>query len=729
MKRIIYALSIIFLPAISLFAQNETLRGDEAIAKLKQTGQYDSLLEAVRDARKENGQTDEAQTADAVGQTAQVTASDGAANDRFGISVAISGDTAIVGASSDDVGANANQGSAYIFVRNGTTWTEQAKLTALDGAAQDFFGVSVSIYGDTAVVGANMDDVGANMNRGSAYVFIRNGTTWTQQAQLIASDGAGGDQFGFSVSISGETVIAGAYLDDVGANSNQGSAYVFVRSGTAWTEQAKLTAADGAVGDGFGYGVSISGNTIIAGASGDDIGANSDQGSAYIFVRNGTTWTEQAKLTASDGAASDQFGISAAVSGETAIVGAIYDDVGANSDQGSAYIFVRNGTTWTEQAKLTASDGAADDQFGYGVSIYGGTVSVGAPGSNVDKGSAYVFVRKGMVWMQQPKLTALDGAANDGFGFVTAVSGDKIIVGALSDDVGANTDQGSAYFFVADVAAVPVRSPFDFDGDGKTDISIFRPSVGEWWINRSSTSQVVAGAFGNSTDKIVPADFTGDGKSDIAVWRGSTGEWFILRSENASYYSVPFGQADDVPAPADFDGDGKADSTVFRPSNGTWFINKSSGGTDIVTFGQAGDVPVVGDYDGDGKADIAIFRPSNGQWWLSRSTAGIVAATFGVSSDKPVQGDFSGDGKTDLAFWRPASGEWFILRSENSSFYSVPFGQTGDIPTPGDYDGDGKTDTAVFRSGVWYVQQSTSGILIRQFGLGDDKPVPSAFVP
>jgi hypothetical protein len=284
------------------------------------------------------------------------------------------------------------------------------------------------------------------------------------------------------------------------------------------------------------------------------------------------------------------------------------------------------------------------------------------------------------------------------------------------------------YIYTAAKSTLSATVNANFDADGKSDISIYRPSVGEWWINRSATSQTVAAQFGVSSDKIVPADFSGDGKTDIAFFRPSTGEWFILRSEDGSFYSVPFGASGDIPAPADYDADGKADTAVFRPTSGTWFINKSTGGTDIVTFGQAGDVPVTGDYDGDGKSDIAIFRPSNGQWWLNRSSAGVIAAAFGSSSDKPVQGDYSGDGKTDIAFWRPATGEWFILRSEDSSFYSIPFGQTGDQPVPGDYDGDGKTDPGVFRSGVWYLQRSTEGILIVNFGLPGDVPVPSGYL-
>ncbi|MET0752226.1 MAG: FG-GAP-like repeat-containing protein [Pyrinomonadaceae bacterium] len=275
--------------------------------------------------------------------------------------------------------------------------------------------------------------------------------------------------------------------------------------------------------------------------------------------------------------------------------------------------------------------------------------------------------------------------------------------------------------------------PFDFDGDGKTDISIFRPSVGEWWYSRSIDGGNYAAQFGNSSDKLVPGDFTGDGKTDIAIWRPSTGEWFILRSEDGSFYSYPFGTNGDIPTVGDFDSDGKADSAVFRPSDTTWYIRRSSdSGFTIQQFGASGDVPVVADYDGDGKSDIAIFRASVGEWWIQKSSnSSVVAFQFGNSSDKPVQGDYTGDGKADVAIYRPVSGEWFILRSEDFSYYSFPFGASEDIPAPGDYDGDGRFDATVFRpsQSTWYVQRTTAGTLIQGFGISGDVPVPSAFVP
>jgi len=280
------------------------------------------------------------------------------------------------------------------------------------------------------------------------------------------------------------------------------------------------------------------------------------------------------------------------------------------------------------------------------------------------------------------------------------------------------------------VAPPITRSPFDFDGDGKTDISIFRPTPAEWWYLKSSNGGNAALQFGSSGDTLTPADFTGDGRADVATFRPSTGNWFVLRSEDFSFYAFPFGTSGDVPVPADYDGDSKADAAVFRPSTTTWYINRSTGGTTIQAFGTAGDVPVPADFDGDGKADLAIYRRPAGEWWILRSTAGLIAAQFGTATDKTVQGDFTGDGKADMAFFRPSTGEWYVLRSNDFSFFSFPFGTSTDVPSPGDYDGDGKFDAAVFRpsTNTWYIQRSTAGTLIQPFGISGDVAVPNVYV-
>ncbi|MBK6750529.1 MAG: hypothetical protein IPG67_11090 [Acidobacteria bacterium] len=275
----------------------------------------------------------------------------------------------------------------------------------------------------------------------------------------------------------------------------------------------------------------------------------------------------------------------------------------------------------------------------------------------------------------------------------------------------------------------------DLDGDMWSDLSIFRPNGtfgAEWWWLRS-TGGNSAVQFGVSSDTVVAADYTGDGKTDVGFWRPSTGQWYILRSEDFSFYAFPFGTTSDIPVPADYDGDGKADPSIFRPSNATWYINRSAGDVGIVQFGSTGDKPIGEDFDGDGKADVAIFRPNGvygAEWWIAYSSGGVFATQFGRPTDKAVPADYTGDGKADIAFWDPATGYWYILRSDDLSYFAFPFGAAGDLPVPGDYDGDARSDPGVFRpsNGNWYIDRSTSGILIQQFGITGDMPVPNAFV-
>ena len=418
------------------------LQGEAAVTYLKEQGLYDSLQAALTVAFYP---VTIDQTFD---EQQKLTASDGAAGDFFG-NVAIHGNTVVVGAHQDDVGANVDQGSAYVFVREGGSWIEQQKLTASDGATDDFF-ANAAVHGNTIVVTASMDDVGSNVDQGSAYVFVREGGSWTEQQKLTASDGAAGDLFGRGVDIHGNTIVVSSSFDDVGSNVDQGSAHVFVREGKSWVEQQKLTASDGAGGDFFSDSVAIHGETIVVGAPADDIGSNFNQGSAYVFVREDQSWVEQQKLTASDGAFFDVFGTSVAIHGETIIVGAFFDD-SPNFDQGSAYVFAREGESWTEQQKLTASDGAFNDRFGTSVAIHGETIVVGAleddVGGNFNQGSAYVFQRQGSSWSEQQKLTASDGAAADFFGHPVAIHGNTIVVAASQDDIGSNVNQGSVYVF------------------------------------------------------------------------------------------------------------------------------------------------------------------------------------------------------------------------------------------------------------------------------------------
>ena len=375
-------------------------------------------------------------TVDPFVQQAKLAASDGAAGDSFGQSVAVDGNTAVVGA----YNKSGVMGAAYVFVLSNGAWSQQAELTASDGAANDDFGFSVAVYGDTAVIGAFGKANGTKNAQGAAYVFTRSGTVWSQQAKLLSADGAAGDHFGWSVAVNADTAVLGAYSKANGAKSGQGAAYVFTRSGAAWSQQAKLLASDGAYGDNFGVSVGVSGDTAVIGTP----FKASQQGAAYVYTRSGTTWGQQTKLTASDGAGADNFGYSVAVNGNTALIGAYQ-----NGGNGAAYVFVGGGTSWSQQAKLTASDGAAGDEFGLSVALNGDTAVIGANGKTNSRGAAYAFGRGGTAWMQLSKATASDGATSDNFGISVTVSGNTIVIGAAG-----NAGKGAAYAFTPGVPSV-----------------------------------------------------------------------------------------------------------------------------------------------------------------------------------------------------------------------------------------------------------------------------------
>jgi hypothetical protein len=322
-----------------------------------------------------------------------------------------------------------------------------------------------------------------------------------------------------------------------------------------------------------------------------------------------------------------------------------------------------------------------------------------------------------------------DGAAMNGtwslYG-VDDVSGDVATITGWKLTFEAND-------FVCDLAGVKSRA--DFDGDGKTDLSVFRPSEGNWYLNRSTAGFGVLN-WGISTDTLVPGDYDADGKTDTAIFRPNAtpaaSDFYILNSNGFTVSGVSWGTTGDVAVVADYDGDGKADPAVFRPSSNTWYVLKSTGGFTADVFGESGDVPMAMDTNADAKAQIAVYRASNSTWYIARPTGtpstNFDAIPFGMAGDRLVPADYDGDSKDDVAVYRPSNGTWYVLKSTGGTSITA-FGISTDIPVPGDYDGDGKDDLAVYRNGTWYVLRSTAGLLVQPFGISTDSPIPARYIP
>ena len=390
-------------------------------------------------------------------QHTKLVAGDRRGGDQLGFAVAISGNEVITGAPKHSAGGLAS-GAAYIFEqKEDGVWVETIKLSDGETASEDQFGISVSISSNLAVAGAQQDD-DIEPNAGAAYIFERSGTLWLQRAKLAADDAKAGDLFGNAAAINGETVLIGAPgVDDAGPEA--GAAYVFIRSDTEWIQQAKLIGTDTSMFDHFGTAVALHEDTAIIGAHGKDE-VSEDTGAAYIFVRNGGSWTQQAKLTHQNAVPGDQFGRAVAIYGDSALIGAHRSDA-TGPDSGAAYIFTRTGGTWGQDFQLIPNDSGLGDEFGYAVDLTNGVAIIGAPKEDrrePDMGAAYVFVETRDSWLQQAKLAATDAEAGDEFGSAVAIHEDAAIVGAwkddhplgASEDLTAQIDKGSAYAYLRD---------------------------------------------------------------------------------------------------------------------------------------------------------------------------------------------------------------------------------------------------------------------------------------
>lgn len=393
----------------------------------------------------------------AVTLTGTLQAADGRAGDAFARSVSIHEDIVLVGGFNAPNDGSVNSGAAYVFTAGvDGVWRQQAKLTADDGQEADNFGVSVSVYGDIALIGARSAGNGLGVNTGAAYVFVRESDGgWRQQSKLTADDGQSDDNFGVSVSIDGDVVLVGADFADNENGEETGAAYVFVQQNDgSWRQQAKLTADDGLSADYFGGAVSLDGDTAVVGASYADNGEGVYAGAVYAFVRDTEgVWRQQAKLTASDGADSDYFGVSVSVDGDRVLVGADYADTQQGENAGAAYLYARDTAgVWTQRAKLTAADGKAADDFGWSVALEGDTALIGSDYADVDRGvnagAAYLFDRSADgVWQQRAKLSMPEAPAFSYFGESVALFGETAVTGTWAAE--------SAFVFALSVAPPP----------------------------------------------------------------------------------------------------------------------------------------------------------------------------------------------------------------------------------------------------------------------------------
>jgi len=661
----------------------------------------------------------------------KVYSGDSAPDDRFGYSVAIDGNTAVVGAD--------GQEAAYVYEFQNGTWTTAAKLTAADGELGDHFGWSVGISGQTIVIGAFGDEDHGRFS-GAAYLYERPDTGWATTgdyaAKLTAGDGAYDDRFGGAVAVSGDTVVIGAYRDD-DRGYNSGSAYVYQRPDTGWVTTsvytAKLTAGDGAASDSFGQSVSVSDDTVVIGAyRDDDQGYNS--GSAYVYERPDTGWATtgsfMAKLTADDGAAYDQFGWSLSVDGDTVVVGA-YGDDDHGADSGAAYVYVRPDTGWASTgsftAKLTDDDDAARDQFGSAVSVSDDTVVVGAVGDDdhgFDSGAAYVFLRPTAGWAttgsSTAKLTAGDAAAAGSFGRSVSVCGDSVVISALWGD-GYGSEPGSAYFFSAErdprtevlvgQALMFGNVQMDFGDAPDPTYPTLLASDGARHIVRpgfhlgslldaESDGQPNGQALGDDThgvgdedgvrllQRIVPGttarlEVTATAAGFLNAWLdlNADGDWDDPGEQFAVDEPLVAGVnplAMTVPATA-----------VVTPTTFARFRFSTQSGLDYRGWAPDGEVE---DYEvaiESAFADDIVGRNQYGYLWVAKSNGSNAFnssiwgqwSTARTWTDVMV-GDFNGDGHDDVVA-RNEFGNWWVAASNGSNGSPIPSGASGSRRGPG----------------------------------------------
>jgi hypothetical protein len=651
-----------------------------------------------------------------VNQQAILTTSNALPFDNFGGAVALSadGNTAVVGASEKTL-ANKRTGAVYIYVRSGNTWEQRAELKPDGGARGDQFGASVALSadGNTVVVGAYDTKVGQTLGSGKVYVFIRSGNGWVEQAKLQADDFAPHDNFGYSAGVSsdGNTLIVGADVKLTQDDVYSGAAYIFVRNGGVWTQTAKLVAFNARTLDHFGYRVALSGNgtTAIIGAIGANTNPHANSGAAYVYVNSGSAWGLQSMLIPADTREGGYFGGAVALShdGSTALIGAYSDHREQYANFGSAYIFARNGTRWTQQNKLVGDIVVTNDYFGVAVALSadGRSALIGSQFEDVNgdlnNGTVYLFERSGVLWLRQARFATSDSVNTDLFGRAVALSANArtALIGAGNEAYGSNLTS-KAYIFNL-TPPEPTATPSSTPRPPRPDtIGVYKAGV--FYLrhqNAAGAADITANFGGDASDLPVVGDWNGDGVDTIGVYRSSTGVFFLSDSNTAPSIAVSpvFGNPGDTP----FAGRWSADMTgsglgVYRNSNGLLYQRKSltSGVNDFfAVFGDPGDIAFAGDWDVNGFDSVGVYRPNNVTWYLTNNSQpdGITFSDYSYSWNSgvhlPVIGDWNGDGVSTTGYFASSTNANFTLNNTAHSAPSTPltfaFGPTGGKPIAG----------------------------------------------
>ncbi len=642
-----------------------------------------------------------------------------------GIAVDPSGSAYVTGYTYDDTTDYPTTAGAYDTTHNGTSDVFVTKLnlsgtalvysTFIGGIGDDIgYGVAVDPSGSAYVTGDTLDGVADYPTTAGAYDTTHNGSydvfvtkLNTTGSALIYSTFIGGSSDdrgnGIAVDPSGSAYVTGYTIDSATDYPTTAGAYDTAHNGLFDVFATKLNTTGGA----------LVYSTFIGGSS-NDIGngiAVDPSGNTYVtgYANDGATDYP----TTPDAFQTQHNGISDA---GTYLTAALHDGFNFNPSNYEINTLNRNKRVTFIGRLVGAGPTVAYADLGGGVTSTAG--NIGLPFTTLRLIDVYGGVR----------TTTTD--ANGGYVFDNVRTGASYVV--VAEREGYDFSPGAAHInFMDENLALnfsarpnsprPVR---DFDGDGKTDLAVFRPSSGVWYILESQTNSVRAVQFGVDGDIPLAEDYDGDGRTDLAVYRPSNSVWYRLNSSDGSFTAMSFGSAGDIPVPADYDGDRHTDIAVYRPSTGTWHMLGSANGYSAIQWGIAADRPVPADFDSDGRADLTVYR--DGTWYrLNSSNYSMSVSQFGTADDRPLAADLDGDGRADTAVFRPATGVWYWLDTIDSEFHAMQFGVSTDTPVPADYNGDGRMEQAVFRSGTWYIPQPDGSLSVGQFGINADLPVNS----